>query len=315
MLPKINMRTLRTRHILIAALGLLIVCGGLVTVYANQLQTRTAGEYVFPFKITGPSTLVRGSSATITWSTSAENALRYPYEKIEYCTKRTFGTCTTLAVAVENRAGKAVVSVPASLPLGEGVLKLTARTSNRWLAYTTRAYREIVVKEGQDIQISPTPLLDAKNCPAGYELVPGTCPPSSLDYPNVNCPSVCERIKTSTPLPAQLSPIAPVASCANLQQRINAELLKVNYCSSAIDCSATSVLSRGEDGVHRCLDALPNYYHNKNANTSTLKQLGQQYAANQCPASPPGGCRGPREDESAQVACVQNKCVLTFSAK
>jgi hypothetical protein len=122
---------------------------------------------------------------------------------------------------------------------------------------------------------------------------------------------------TNTNVVSVLSPksVEPSMSCADLQQRINAELLKVNYCSIDSDCSSEVILIRGEDGEHRCGDGLPNYYHNDNADTKVLKQLGRQYTANQCSAAPPGGCRGPREDEVTRVGCVKNKCVLTFSAK
>ena len=117
------------------------------------------------------------------------------------------------------------------------------------------------------------------------------------------------------PTPTLISPqIDKKNVCSDLQQRINNELLKINYCSSDSDCSSESVLKYGEDGEFRCGDGVPNYYHNKNAGTKTLKQLGQKYATSQCPAAPDGGCRGPREDEISRVACVQSKCVLTFSS-
>lgn len=142
---KAHIKRVQNKGFYVAGVIAIGALGMLATVYANQLQTRVVGRSAASFTITGPSVLVPRQSATITWTTSAENAAKYPYEKIEYCTRTFFGECTVLATSVPNSDRQATVTVPASLQTGQGYLKLIARTSNKLLAWGTRAYAMVGV--------------------------------------------------------------------------------------------------------------------------------------------------------------------------
>lgn len=127
MAKKGSRRLFSTQGKLIAlgVVGLIVVAAVATTLFGDYAGLRIAPG--LKFKILGPKTLQVGQTATVTWDASTVNAIKHPYEKIEYCRggllKR---KCAVLASAAHNN-GKTVVRVPASLPAGKGYLKLTAR--------------------------------------------------------------------------------------------------------------------------------------------------------------------------------------------
>ncbi len=109
-----------------------LIIGGVILVVAILIVGSIFGGYLGAnvgggqrFTVLGPATLTPGASATITWKVSTESARAYPFEKIEYCASNLAQSpCVVLATAVPN-TGEAEVEVPASLPVGQGVLKFT----------------------------------------------------------------------------------------------------------------------------------------------------------------------------------------------
>lgn len=116
---------------IISGIVLVVLMVLITTLYSDFLGAKVAPGR--KFKILGPSTIQAGQTATITWDISTEIAKRYPYEKIEYCYGKLLKRkCVVLASSVPNN-GKAVVKVPASLPVGKGNLKFTARDPKKKL--------------------------------------------------------------------------------------------------------------------------------------------------------------------------------------
>lgn len=119
---------------IIGGIVLFIVLVVLATIYSSFLGAKVAPGK--KFKILGPSTVRAGETATITWDTSPENVKRYPYEKIEYCYGKALKQKCILLVASAPNNGKATVKIPASLPVGKGVFKFTARDPQKKLFAT-----------------------------------------------------------------------------------------------------------------------------------------------------------------------------------
>lgn len=171
---------------IVLAILLVIAAGIFATMYGTLLSTRVAPGRTF--KILGPTTLTAGQSATITWDTSPQNAARYPLEKIEYCYGKLLKRkCVVLAVATPNN-GQAKVKVPASLPPGQGTLKLTARDKNKKLFASLTATSPVVVTSSTSPASRSTPT----NQPS----------PSSLRAPT-------PRPASPTPLPIACRPADP----------------------------------------------------------------------------------------------------------
>lgn len=126
--------TNKKKGLVIAGAVFLVIIIILSTFYSDLLGAKVAPGK--KFKILGPSSLQAGTLATITWDISTQDAKKYPYEKIEYCYgKQPKPKCVLLATAARNN-GKAIVKVPASLPVTRGALKFTARTPQKQLVPT-----------------------------------------------------------------------------------------------------------------------------------------------------------------------------------
>lgn len=132
--------------------GVLSVALLAVVTPGSLLTTRVAPGLWF--RILGPKVLVPGSAASIEWNASPRNVARYPAERVDIC----FGTpvkrtCTALSARTPND-GHEVVQIPASLPEGPAILRLTAVRSERVLSYV-RATLRVVVRKG--VPPSPPP--------------------------------------------------------------------------------------------------------------------------------------------------------------
>lgn len=128
---------------------------GIVSIYAPFLGTRFVS--IRSFYITGPSTLVAGKSAVITWYASAENRKRYPSEKIEFCRSKIFGkSCITLLANTPND-GEATVKVP-NLKPGPGYVRITARRiTKRLLLPNISSTKQVMVKVPPPNTPTPSP--------------------------------------------------------------------------------------------------------------------------------------------------------------
>lgn len=103
------------------------------------------------FKILGPSSLVTGTKATITWDSSPENYSANRLEKIEVCKTNLFWPrkCTLLASSVPNK-GEAIVNVPKNLFTGIGYIRLTARLKTGILIADRTATKSVKIVKGEE---------------------------------------------------------------------------------------------------------------------------------------------------------------------
>jgi hypothetical protein len=144
------MSTQKTWLVLGLGLVLLALLIGAAVVYSPLLGTRLAPG--LRFRVLGPTTLIVGEPAVVTWDTSPENRRRTPTEKIEFCRGRGFGeACVTLAPDTPND-GEALVYVPSGLKPGQGYLRLTARAPGTRLLPTLSAAHPVTVQIATRLQ-------------------------------------------------------------------------------------------------------------------------------------------------------------------
>jgi uncharacterized membrane protein YgcG len=137
---------------LVGGAVVLVIVGGLASRYGSELGARVRPGA--SFRITGPDTLVAGSTAVVTWDLSPENQQQYPTEKIELCQGSLFGQrCTVLAGSTAND-GEAAVAVPATLKKGKAYLRLTARSQDG---------RQVLASRSAAIPVT----IDSSGTPAG----------------------------------------------------------------------------------------------------------------------------------------------------
>ena len=212
------------------SIGFAVVLGAIVLIVLALFFSPYIGTRVAPglsFRILGPSVLKVGQNMAITWDVSTQGARKYPYEKIEFCPKKTNSGCIQLSAAAPN-TGKAVVKIP-PIKYTAGYIKLTARDVSKnllWMLSSRSAVKVVpapvvvAVEEsssgsggggggsndggGSDPTPDPTATLIVTPTPSATPTPSGTPVPSTSITP---APTV-----TVTPTPTPISTNSPAPS-------------------------------------------------------------------------------------------------------
>lgn len=201
-----------------ASIAMLAVVA-LAASYSEFLTTRVAPG--LRLRILGPSSIIPGKQATITWDISTQTATRYPYEKIEYCSSKLFNkTCTVLVSSTPN-TGSVVVTIPSTLKKGRGYFKFTARDTTNTLVPRLKTYSGAVTVIPVVVAVNPddnndgggsndgggggsnpapttNPTVTATPVPTGTATPTPTVTPVSCSYDGV-CSGTPSHISSVTP--------------------------------------------------------------------------------------------------------------------
>ena len=155
------------------------------------------------FQIQGPKKVNPKERVNITWNLSPENQVAYPFEKIELCRGKLFGSsCTTLIASAPN-TGSATVVIPADYKPGQVYLRLTARNVDNVLLPGKSS------RFALKVEALPPPSQPQNNSQPTEEPSAPTATPTPIQTP---MPSGCGGAGCPTPTatPTSVPPATPV---------------------------------------------------------------------------------------------------------